>query len=102
VLGPSLGIHLTQPVQAPGCVPNPDPVRGLPDGQRLVGSRPPSSSMTTTSSRPGFLRDQIELLALVRDTGVTTAQLRTLLQLSPQALQAVTDLIEHTTRKEQG
>jgi transcriptional regulator with XRE-family HTH domain len=46
----------------------------------------------------GLLRDQVELLALVRDTGVTTAQLRTLLQLSPEALQAVTDLITHTAR----
>lgn len=46
----------------------------------------------------GLLRDQVELLALIRDTDVTTTQLRTLLQLSPEALQAVTDLITHTTR----
>jgi transcriptional regulator with XRE-family HTH domain len=44
----------------------------------------------------GLLREQVELLALVRDTGVTSAQLRALLQLSPGARQAVADLIEHT------
>ena len=48
----------------------------------------------------GLLRDQVELLALVRDTDLTAAQLRTLLQLSPGALQAVTDLIKHTAQKE--
>jgi transcriptional regulator with XRE-family HTH domain len=49
----------------------------------------------------GLLREQIELLALVRDTGVTSAQLRALLQLSPGARQAVADLIEHTARTEE-
>jgi transcriptional regulator with XRE-family HTH domain len=48
----------------------------------------------------GLLREQVELLALVRDTGVTSAQLRALLQLSPGARQAVADLIEHTARTE--
>ncbi len=48
----------------------------------------------------GLLREQIELLALVRDTGVTSAQLRALLKLSPGARQAVADLIEHTARTE--
>jgi transcriptional regulator with XRE-family HTH domain len=48
----------------------------------------------------GLLREQVELLALVRDAGVTSAQLRTLLELSPGARQAVADLIEHTARNE--
>jgi len=48
----------------------------------------------------GLLREQIELLALVRDTGVTSAQLRALLELTPAARQAVADLIEHTARTE--
>src|SRR6266516_4918281 len=48
----------------------------------------------------GLLREQIELLALVRDTGVTSAQLRALLELNPGARQAVADLIEHTARTE--
>jgi len=50
--------------------------------------------------RAGLLREQVELLALVRDTGVTSAQLRSLLELSPGARQAVADLIEHTARAE--
>jgi transcriptional regulator with XRE-family HTH domain len=45
----------------------------------------------------GLLAEQVELLALVRDTGVTSAQLRSLLELSPEALQAVADLIKHTS-----
>jgi len=48
----------------------------------------------------GLLREQVELLALVRDAGVTSAQLRALLQLSPGARQAVADLSEHTARTE--
>ena len=48
----------------------------------------------------GLLREQVELLALVRDTGVTSAQLRALLQLRPGARQAVADLIEHTAQTE--
>jgi transcriptional regulator with XRE-family HTH domain len=48
-------------------------------------------------AQAGLLAEQVELLALIRDTGVTTAQLRSLLGLSPEALQAVTDLIRHTT-----
>jgi transcriptional regulator with XRE-family HTH domain len=48
----------------------------------------------------GLLREQVELLALVRDTGVTSAQLRALLQLTPGARQAVADLIEHTAQTE--
>jgi transcriptional regulator with XRE-family HTH domain len=48
----------------------------------------------------GLLREQVELLALVRDAGVTSAQLRALLELSPGARQAVADLIEHTARTE--
>jgi transcriptional regulator with XRE-family HTH domain len=46
----------------------------------------------------GLLREQVELLGLVRDTGVTGAQLRALLELSPEARQAVADLVQHTAR----
>ena len=52
------------------------------------------------NEQAGLLREQVELLALVRDTGVTSAQLRALLQLSPGARQAVADLIEHTAQTE--
>jgi transcriptional regulator with XRE-family HTH domain len=46
------------------------------------------------------LRGQVELLALMRDAGVTSAQLRALATLTPAARQAVADLIEHTARSE--
>ncbi|MGO9077607.1 MAG: hypothetical protein ACLQDY_00975 [Streptosporangiaceae bacterium] len=48
----------------------------------------------------GLLAEQIELLALVRDARVTSTQLRALLQLTPAARQAVTDLITHTARND--
>jgi len=51
-------------------------------------------------TQAGLLREQVELLALVRDAGITSAQLRGLLELSPGARQAVADLIEHTGRTE--
>jgi transcriptional regulator with XRE-family HTH domain len=48
----------------------------------------------------GLLEEQVELLALVRGTGATSAQLRALLELSPEARQAIADLVAHTTRTE--
>jgi transcriptional regulator with XRE-family HTH domain len=51
-----------------------------------------------SDEQAGLLREQVELLALVRDTGVTSAQLRALLELSPEARQAVADLVAHAIR----
>jgi len=48
----------------------------------------------------GLLQEQVELLALVRNAAVTTAQLRALLELTPEARQAIADLVTHTTRAE--
>src|SRR6266852_6246711 len=48
----------------------------------------------------GLLREQVELLALVRGTGTTSGQLRALLELSTEARQAIADLVAHTTRTE--
>lgn len=48
----------------------------------------------------GLLRDQVELLALIRDSNVTAAQMRSLLELSPKAIQAIADLIRHTSGDE--
>lgn len=47
-----------------------------------------------------LLREQVELLALIRDSSVTAAQLRSLLELSPEALQAVADLVRHTSHSD--
>lgn len=46
------------------------------------------------------IEDQLELLKLLRDTGVASAQLRAFLTLTPEARQAVADLIEATARRE--
>jgi transcriptional regulator with XRE-family HTH domain len=51
-------------------------------------------------SQAGLLQEQVELLAMVRDLGVTTAQLRALLGVTPEVRQAVTDLITITARAE--
>ena len=50
--------------------------------------------------KAGLLLDQVELLTLIRDSGVTSTQLRALAALTPEARQAVADLIEHTARRE--
>lgn len=56
---------------------------------------------------PGFFygeqvvpADQVEVLALIRDSGITTAHLRAFAELSPEARQAIADLIEYTARTE--
>ena len=67
---------------------------------RTFGVQPAFFFSDYDDEQAGLLREQVELLALVRDTGVTSAQLRALLQLSPGARQAVADLIEHTARTE--
>jgi transcriptional regulator with XRE-family HTH domain len=48
----------------------------------------------------GLLRDQVEMLALIRDSGITAIQLRALATLPEDARQAVVSLIEATTRAE--
>jgi len=48
----------------------------------------------------GLLEEQVELLALIRDAHINTAQLRTILSLSDEARQAVADLIEITARNQ--
>jgi transcriptional regulator with XRE-family HTH domain len=67
---------------------------------RTFGVPPAFFFSDYNDEQAGLLREQVELLALVRDTGVTSAQLRALLELSPGARQAVADLIEHTARTE--
>src|ERR1700684_559662 len=48
----------------------------------------------------GLLQEQVELLAMIRDARVDTAQLRAILGLSPEARRAITDLIAVTARDE--
>jgi len=48
----------------------------------------------------GLLQEQVELLAMIRDARVDTAQLRAILGLSPEARRAITDLIAVTAQDE--
>jgi phage portal protein BeeE len=50
--------------------------------------------------RAGLLQDQIELLAMVRDAGVTNIEMRTILGLSPEARQSMIELIQRVSRSE--
>ena len=49
----------------------------------------------------GLLREQVELLALVRGARVSSTQLRVFLELSPEARQAVIDLIAALTARDE-
>jgi transcriptional regulator with XRE-family HTH domain len=59
---------------------------------------PPAFFFDDYSEQAGLLREQVELLALVRDARISSAQLRAILELSPQARQAITDLVQATAR----
>ena len=48
----------------------------------------------------GLLQEQVEMLALIRDSGITAIQLRAIAALPDDARQAVVNLIEATTRAE--
>ena len=50
----------------------------------------------------GLLREQVELLALVRDSGISAVQLRAIAGLPEAAREAVISLIEATARAESG
>ncbi|TYB44306.1 helix-turn-helix transcriptional regulator [Actinomadura chibensis] len=47
------------------------------------------------------VEEQIELLAMLRDTGIRSGHLRSFLRLSPEAQRMVGELIESTARLEQ-
>lgn len=48
----------------------------------------------------GLLQEQVEMLALIRDSGITAVQLRAIASLPDDARQAVVSLIEATARAE--
>jgi transcriptional regulator with XRE-family HTH domain len=50
--------------------------------------------------RAGLLQDQIELLAMVRDAGITNIEMRTILGLSPETRQSMIELIQRVARSE--
>ena len=50
----------------------------------------------------GLLRDQVELLALVRDAGITSAQFRMLLGMDDEGRKVFADMIRRVARTEAG
>jgi ESX-1-secreted protein regulator len=59
---------------------------------------PPAFFFDDYDEQAGMLKEQVELLALVRDTRISSAQLRAILELSPEARQAIVSLVEATAR----
>jgi transcriptional regulator with XRE-family HTH domain len=59
---------------------------------------PPAFFFDDYDEHAELLQEQVELLALIRDARISSAQLRAILELSPQARQAITDLVEATAR----
>jgi transcriptional regulator with XRE-family HTH domain len=59
---------------------------------------PPAFFFDDYDDQAGLLQEQVELLALVRDADISGAQLRAILELSPQARQAIISLVEATAR----
>lgn len=59
---------------------------------------PPAFFFDDYDEQAGLLREQVELLALVRDADISSAQLRAILEFSPQARQAIISLAEAIAR----
>jgi transcriptional regulator with XRE-family HTH domain len=57
---------------------------------------PPAFFFDDYDERSGLMQEQVELLALVRDARISNAQLRAILELSPQAREAIVSLIQAT------
>ena len=61
---------------------------------------PPAFFFDDYDDQATLLAEQVELLALVRDARISSAQLRAILELSPQARQAIIDLVQATARED--
>ena len=78
---------------------NANPTKRLIEAVAQVFGVPPAFFFDDKQS--GVLQDQIELLTLLRDSGVDKAQLRAFAALTPDGRQAITDLIAATARAEE-
>ena len=61
---------------------------------------PPAFFFDDYDDQATLLAEQVELLALVRDARISSTQLRAILELSPQARQAIIDLVQATARED--
>lgn len=59
---------------------------------------PPAFFFDDYDEQASLLQEQVELLALVRDADISSAQLRAFLELSPQVRQAIINLVQATAR----
>jgi transcriptional regulator with XRE-family HTH domain len=75
-----------------------NPQKRLIEAMARTFGVPPAFFFDDYDDQAGLLREQVELLALVRDARISSAQLRAILELSPQARQAIISLAEATTR----
>ena len=50
--------------------------------------------------RGGPLQEQVEMLAMIRDAGITSIQLRAFVDMPPEAREAFVELVKHTVRTE--
>jgi transcriptional regulator with XRE-family HTH domain len=48
----------------------------------------------------GLLQEQVEMLAMIRDAGITSTQLRAFVDVPPEAREAFVELVKHTARAE--
>ncbi len=78
---------------------NTNPTKRLIEAVAHVFGVPPAFFFDDQQSE--VLQDQIELLTLLRDSGVDKAQLRAFAALTPDGRQAIADLIAATARAEE-
>ena len=76
----------------------PAPQKRLIEALARTFGVPPAFFFDDYDEHASLLQDQVELLAVVRDACIGSAQLRAILELSPQARQAITDLVQATAR----
>jgi transcriptional regulator with XRE-family HTH domain len=75
-----------------------NPQKRLIEALARTFSVPPAFFFDDYREQAGLPQEQVELLALVRDARISSAQLRAILELSPQARQAIADLVQATAR----
>ncbi len=75
-----------------------NPQKRLIEAMARTFGVPPAFFFDDYDEQASLLQEQVELLALVRDARISSAQLRAILGLSPQARQAIVDLAEATAR----
>jgi len=90
-------VRTTGSCQGPGHQPPDTLDRAL---ARTFGVPPAFFFDDYSDEQAGLLQDQVELLAMVRDLGVTPIQLCALLGVTPEVRQAIADLIATTERAE--